>query len=801
MLASRVASERNCRAGGEVGYQIRFENKCGPGTRIRFITEAILLRQLVEDRKLSGVSILIFDEFHERHVHGDIGLARALQLQRDHRPDLKIVVMSATLDTDRLVDYLKPATIVESKGRTYPVTTEYWKKSVGRDTTPVWEAAREAFESWKGSGGEGDVLVFMPGNFEIGRTIQAMQNSRAADDYLILPLHGELPPEQQDQAVSPQDRPRIVVSTNVAETSLTIDGIKLVIDSGLARIAHYDNHRGINTLHIHPVSQASADQRTGRAGRTSEGHCIRLWTERDHQHRPTHEKPEIHRIELSETLLTLKCTGVDDLRGFPWFESPIPASLDKALELLHDLGALNRKEEVTATGRRMQAFPTHPRYARLLLAADEFDCVYQAALIAALTQGRDILMPASDRGTRERRQDILGDSAASDFLIMMRAWKFAEKCGFQTQKCRSLGIHAATSRQVRPLFDQFMRIARDQGLKTDPRPIRDENLQRCLLIAFSDRLARRIDRGTLRCEMVHGRRGDLSRTSAVQDAPLIVAAEVEEIEGRDKQVQTILSSATAIEEDWLIQHFPEDYEERHEVRLDPETRRVTGMKTRYFRDLLLGASSGGDADPAAAATLLADQVIRGNVQIRKWDQSVETWIQRVNQLSGSCPDLEIPLIDEEARRAILTELCHGAMSLKEVREAEVRETVRQWLNPAQQAMVEKMAPERITLSNGRKVRVEYPDGQDPFIAARIQDLLGIKSVPEIFMGRKTLIIHILAPNFRPVQVTTDLASFWKDHYPARKKELQRKYPKHAWPDDPLTARPPDRQGGGKSVDK
>lgn len=793
MLADRVASERNVKIGSEVGYQIRFENRTSKDTRIRFVTEAILLRQMVNDPTLEGISAILFDEFHERHIYGDITLARAVSIQKDLRPDLKIIVMSATLEIETLQNFLQPCSVVRSEGRTFPVSVEYWKKSVSPETTPVWDAAAEAFEMWASRGEAGDVLIFMPGNFEINRTIQSLQGSKAAKDHIILPLHGELPPDQQDLAVSPAAKPRIIVSTNVAETSLTIDGIRLVIDSGLARIAHFDVNRGINTLHIHRISQSSADQRTGRAGRTQEGHCIRLWSEKDHSHRPVQDKAEIHRLELSETLLTLKCTGVGDLTEFGWFETPVSQSLERGLTLLHDLGALDRKENVTEVGRKMQAFPTHPRYARLLLAADEFECVYQAALIAALTQGRNILIPTNDRRIRENRAELLGDTGVSDFLILMRAWKYASSKNFNTGACRSLGIHAATCRQVKPLFDQFSRIAESQGLDASPKRINDENLQRCLLIAFSDRLARRMDRGTLRCELVHGRRGDLSRDSIIQDAPLFVAAEIQEIEGRDKQVQTLLSGATAIEEEWLIQHFPEDFSEKEEVFIDSTTRRVSAVKSAWFRDLRIRSSGNGDPTPEAAAALLAAEIIKGTVSIKKWDQNIEAWILRVNQLSQACPELEIPIIDEEARLQILTEICLGAYSFKDVRELEVRNSVRQWLNQNQQNLVEKFAPEKVKLTNGRHVRVEYTETQDPYIAVRMQDLFGVKTLPDVYMGRKPLVVHILAPNFRPVQVTQNLAGFWTDHYPARKKELQRKYPKHSWPDDPTIPTPPQRK--------
>ena len=366
LLAARVAQELGVQLGNEVGYQIRFENVTSPRTKIRFVTEGVLLRQMIDDPKLRGVSVLIFDEFHERHLYGDITLACALDLQEQHRPDLNLIVMSATLDAELLEDYLnsrrgelhEPQTlppkmgrritppsefgcsILSSEGRVFPVEIEYAAEPGYVDKRPVWEQAAEAFSHYVGSGGEGDVLVFMPGGYEISQTIEAIRHTSEAKGFILLPLHGELSPKDQDAAVARYGQRKVVVSTNVAETSLTIDGIRLVIDSGLARIPRYDPYRGINTLLIEKISQSSADQRTGRAGRTAPGVCMRLWSREEHGHRLVQELPEIKRLDLAEVVLTLKAAGVEDLRKFRWLEPPDEQSLVHAEELLLDLGAL-----------------------------------------------------------------------------------------------------------------------------------------------------------------------------------------------------------------------------------------------------------------------------------------------------------------------------------------------------------------------------------------------------------------------------------------------------------------------------
>src|SRR5215469_4514222 len=351
LLAARVAHELGVRLGDEVGYQIRFENCTSRKTRIRFVTEGVLLRQMIEDPKLNGVSVLIFDEFHERHLYGDITLARALDLQEQSRPDLSLVVMSATLDASGLETYLntigEPAgkrnfrsSILSSQGRQFSVDIEYAAQPSYTDKRPAWEQAADAFSNYVHSGGEGDVLVFMPGGFEISQTIEAIRNTSESKGFILLPLHGELEPKLQDAAVARYDRRKVVVATNVAETSLTIDGIRLVIDSGFARIARYDPNRGINTLLIERISQASSDQRAGRAGRTAPGVCKRLWSRDEHSHRAPRELPEIKRLDLAEVVLTLKAAGVADLRKFRWLEAPSDTALQHAEELLGDLGAL-----------------------------------------------------------------------------------------------------------------------------------------------------------------------------------------------------------------------------------------------------------------------------------------------------------------------------------------------------------------------------------------------------------------------------------------------------------------------------
>src|SRR5581483_10085122 len=566
-------------------------------------------------------------------------------------------------------------------------------------------------------------------------------------------------------------------ATNVAETSLTIDGVRLVIDSGLARVPRYDPYRGINTLLIEKISRASADQRAGRAGRTAPGHCVRLWTLHEHSARPAQELPEVKRLDLAEVVLTLKASGVEDVKNFRWLEAPEPRALERAETLLADLGASDeRSGAITALGRCMLAFPVHPRYARMLLAAQDYGCVRPIALIAALTQGRDLLARR-----QERVEELIDGESDSDFFVLMRAWRAAQDSGFNPDHCRRLGINPQAARQVGPLFEQFLRIAAEEGLDIAEKPLERAAVQRCLLVAFPDHLAKRLDGGQ-RCELVHGRRGTLARESVVK-APLFVVAEAREIEtggARERHLDVVLGLATAVKQEWLGELFPQGFTETRGVLYDSALRRVIARDERRFRDLLLEEMISEHPPADEAAAILAREVAAGHLILENWDGSVEQWILRVNLLRAWMPELALPAIGAEDRLVMIEHLCHGAFSYNEIRNRAVMPVVQSWLSRQQQSWVEEYAPARIPLTRGRMAKVVYAADNAPTIAARIQDLYGIKDALRIAAGRVRLRVQILAPSNRPVQITENLADFWRDTYPKLKPQLQRRYPKHEW---------------------
>ena len=781
LLATRVAEERGGALGSEVGYQVRLEGKTSPATRIRYVTEGILLRRLLTSPHLDGVSALLFDEFHERHVYGDITLARARMLQETTRPDLKLVVMSATLDTGLVHAYLAPCPVLSTTGRLYPVEVEYLARPVDARRQPIWDTAATAFDQLVRAGVDGDVLVFMPGAYEIMRTIDAIGNLTAARGWTLLPLYGELSPAEQDRAVRPTSDRKVVVATNVAETSITIDGVRAVIDSGLARLARFDPHRGINTLYIEPISQAAADQRAGRAGRTAAGRCLRLWTAQEHRGRAAHEVPEIRRIDLAEIFLILKAQGIADLRTFPWLEAPEEPATVRAEQLLRDLGAADPSTgQLTELGQHMVSFPVQPRYARMLMAGHTYGCTREAALIAALTQTQDVLIRRPPKHIHEARERVVGDRSDSDFFILMLAWRYAQQHGFRLDACQRLGIHAGAARQVAPLFQQFLHVAEHQGLTLNERSASQEAIRHCILTAFIDQLALRRDEGTLRCDLVHGRRGELARDSAVRRSRLFVAAEIDEIEHGNHELNVILRLATAVDEAWLRELFPTAFSERTAVAFDASGKRVISKQVTLFRDLVLRTRLAGTPSEEAAASLLAHAVLTGRFTLKHWTPAVDQWLYRLNSLARWCPELGVTPIAEAERLFLLQQICLGSFSAKEIEGKQVWPVLKDWLAPGQEALLEAYAPERFLLPGGRSARIRYAADAPPVLSARIQDLYGLTQTPTIAMDRQPLVVEILAPNQRPVQVTQDLAGFWTHTYPALKKELQKRYPKHEW---------------------
>lgn len=795
MLAKRVAWEQQTALGDGVGYQVRHENRTGPATRIVYVTEAILLRRLLRDPRLRSVAAVIFDEFHERHLYGDVSLAMLRRLQQDSRPDLRLVVMSATLATDTLQTYLPDATVVRSDGRTFPVTIEYLKAAEFKPNTygrepEAWELAVRACRRLCAQHCSGDVLIFMPGAYEIRKTTEALQ-SVMGGGFVVLPLHGEMPPDAQDKVMERDARRRIIVATNIAETSLTIDGVELVIDSGKVRLPGHDLNRGINTLWIEKISRASAEQRAGRAGRTAPGLCCRLWTEADHSARPAFTEPEIKRLELSELLLLMFSAGIGDPFQFEWFEAPPAKALENAVHLLRGLGALSQQGfEPTAIGRCMADLPLHPRYARMLLAACAQDCLPEVALACAITQGRSVLLPLRNRSEEDSRLEKLAGAEPlwSDIWLEMQAVQFASDCNWNIDACRSMGIHLQGCRTAVQVMRQLLSIIRSpdkpdshslQRQHDSDTPI-SERIAKCLLLGFADHLAVRLNASSLRCALPGGKRGEVSPHSYLKDAPLLVAAEIEEFQ-TGKEVTVRLGMNTAIQRQWLQELFPLDFRTIAETVFDPSARKVFARRSVCFRDQVLESTETGAPDPGAAAGILAKEVMAGRLVLKNWGEKTEELLRRIQFIALQCPELGVAPLDDPSRMLLLESLFYGYDSYKAIKDLPVVPALLDWMGPGAQQLLDRYAPERIQLVRGYAARIRYEADGQAVVSATIQQFYDTPAQQLLIGGGKVpLVVELLAPSRRPVQITRDLDNFWTNSYPSIRKELKGRYPKHEW---------------------
>jgi ATP-dependent helicase HrpB len=790
LLAGWVARQRKATLGHEVGYAVRFDTKYRADTRIIYLTDGVFQRWIQDDPSLAGVGAVVFDEFHERRLAVDVALARCLDLQESTRPDLRVVVMSATLETAGLADYLAPAVALETGGRLFPVEVCYRperppvndRRGGPPHVTPVWEKMAGVCREAMALPEPGNILMFLPGTHEIRRTVELLEASGMAKGWEVFPLYSGLPPAAQEAAISPGLRPKIIVATNVAETSLTIEGVRTVIDSGLARTASFEPKRGINTLLITKISRAAAEQRAGRAGRTAAGRAFRLWSEADHGRRAEFEAPEVLRVDLAEVALLLKAAGVSELRNFRWFDAPSELSLARAERLLHDLGALDGGGKLTDEGRKMASLPLEPRFSRLILAGHEHGCVAEMAFIAATVQGEGIF--TNKRGGPGRK-DFIFTADDSDFAGEWRAFEAAEAMGYDPRRCDAVGVMARGARETAQGFERLGVLARRFGWQWQAVDfaVRREAMGRAMLAAFSDQLAIRLSQGTLACKLVGNRKGKLDEDSCVRNAPAFVAAEITEVEARE--IITHLRRATAVDPAWLAELFPTDLTITDGAAWDEIRRRVVARKETKFRDLVLEAKeSDHGVNLDAAAELLAARVLTGELNLKNWDDSVAQWTARLDSLGRWMPELEMPGWSDADRADAIAQICHGAVSYKEIKEANVWRVLREWLSAAQRAALEAYCPERVDLPNGQTAKVTYTAGLDPFISVRVSHLFGLWETPTVAAGRVPLLVHILTPGQKPWQMTKDLKGFWATGYAQMKKEVAGRYPRHPWPDEP-----------------
>jgi len=767
--ARRISFERGTELGGEIGYHVRFDRKSSRATRILVVTEGVLVRKLQDDPYLEDTGCVIFDEFHERSLDTDLSLAMVRKLQREARGDLKVVAMSATITPDALARFLGDAPVITSEGRLFPVEISY----VPSDERTPLHAIVAAGVARALDATAGDVLAFLPGVGEIKRARGELESLARRRDIELFELFGDMSPEQQDAALTRRPRRKIVLATNVAQTSVTIDGITAVVDSGLARTLRFDPGVGLDRLELERISRASADQRAGRAGRTAPGICLRLWSAPEQRSLAEDDEPEIRRVDLAGAALQLSAWGERDLATFGWFEAPAPATLERALELLRKLGALDERG-VTALGRRMASMPAHPRIARLLIEGEALGDPGRAALAAALLSERDPFFRP-----RERRK--ASHSSESDVLDRVLALEAFERDGRASSHVGELNVSAA----------QFALRARDQfeRMLDGARGVRDEHaLTRAVLAAFPDRVAKRREPQSRRGVLANGRGVTLADESAVLEPELFVCVELD-AGRRGERAEAFVRIASGVERAWLPRERLRDVVE---VAFDDAKERVTASRRTLLDDLVLDEAQTALPDDGTAARALAEAAAKQLERVLpKDDPAFDAFLLRARCLAEWMPELDLPRVDDELRASV-PDLCEGRRSFDELRRAPWIDFLRARFTHKQLQALDREAPERLTVPSGSHIAVRYELGKSPVLAVRIQELFGLADTPRIAAGRVNVVMHLLAPNHRPQQITEDLRSFWNNTYPAVSKELKRRYPRHAWPDDPWNA-PPERR--------
>jgi ATP-dependent helicase HrpB len=773
--ALRVAEELGEEPGQSVGYQFRFEKKLGAQTRLRFMTDGMLLPLAQSDPTLANVAAVVLDEFHERSLALELGLAWLRQLQLGLRPDLRLLVMSATLDAETLSAYLSNCPVFKSSGRVFPVTVEYHPFPQEPDLSLK---VKSALRQVAAKGLQGTTLVFLPGLAEIKRCQTALEK----ESIEVHALYGDLTIQEQQAVLSPSQGDKIILSTNLAETSLTVPGVTAVIDSGLTRQSRVSPWSGLQSLVTVSASQASSTQRAGRAGRLQEGLCLRLFTKYDFDHRPAFDIPELLRSDLSKSLLDLLSLSVKDMDSFPWFLKPSPTALEAAHLLLTRLGAQTPRGDLTETGRRMARMPLPPRLAKFLLQVEELapqdsPTLRQACRLAALISG-------------ER-------AGSEDLLEELR--KFNP--GFEAKRLEE---------QLETLINRKPTSSRvgggDERIRTShsaphPNPLphgargksKDELLAKALLSAFPDRVARVRSTDSSETRNRSGRVRELLLSSGgtvfANDSALIreheffIVVEAQEaVHGAGTQVKA--RSLCPMEIDWLLDLFPDNLVDEQTCEWNVKAQRLEGFKRLKYGQLVLDEKplSPKDFGPEAQDILFKEALAAGPTAYC-YPEELALFLHRVKFVAGRAK--EFHEFSKKLMEETLKELCLGCRGFEDLKTMGYIAALKAHLPSKDQALLEKLAPVSLALPSGRRMDVHYEEGKPPWGESRIQDFFGLKQGPTVAGGEVPVVLHLLSPAKRAVQVTSDLAGFWKNHYPQIRKELSRKYPRHKWPENPV----------------
>lgn len=783
LTAARVASERGQRLGDIVGYSVRFEEVAGPKTRIRYVTEGVLLRRLLAEPELPGVAQIVLDEFHERSLLTDLLLV-LLQRLRQRRPELGLTVMSATLDAEPVAELLG-ARRVRSEGRTFPLSIDYL---AALDDRPLDKQIVSAVRTATAPGETGDVLVFLPGSGDIRRALTALEPLAAERDLLVLPLHGDLPIAEQARAVEPAARRKVVLSTNVAETSVTIDGVTAVIDSGLFRLASHSPWSGLPTLTTAKISRASATQRAGRAGRTRAGRVLRLYTKGDFEGRREHELPEIARADLSEALLALAGAGVTRPSELTWLTPPPEASLAAARDLLTWLGALTPEGSLSESGKRLLAMPLHPRLSRIVTRGAELGVAGEASLAAALLSERDIRSDARLRLAPGGRRE-LGVSGPCDVLELMSRFAEAEAVNFRADGVKRAGLDVRAVQSVATTFRKLSSAGGKRGARPESPDAVDDAVRRSILAGFPDRVGKRRRTGQPDIVLSQGGSAKLAETSVVHEGELLVAVAADE-QSSGGRAQGAVRLATSIEANWLLDDYGSRVEMKDELVWNPDSQRVERREGMAFGAILLDETRGVAPPSAEASRLLYEAAKSRGIFNTLAGSGLGGLVSRLALLREHFPEAGLPEISAELGEEAARRLCEHRVSFAELEQANPAAELRQSLGSIGERLLATETPDSLLLPGGKRTEIHYEAGKPPWIESRLQDFFGMKEGPRICRGKVLLTLHLLAPNGRAQQVTTDLSGFWERHYPTVRRELMRKYPRHPWPEDGKTATPP-----------
>jgi ATP-dependent helicase HrpB len=773
-LAARAAAGRMAWLLGEhvgetVGYRIRLDTRVGPGTRIEVVTEGVLARLLQADPALEGVGLVVFDEFHERSLHADLGLALCLQSRALLREDLRILVMSATLAGAPVARLLGEAPIITSEGRAFPVETHYLPRRVTESIPPeVVRAVRDALDAE-----EGDVLVFLPGTAEIRQVEARLAETGLPPGVQVAPLYGNLPQEAQDRAIepSPPGRRKVVLATSIAETSLTIEGIRVVVDSGLMRVPRFSPRTGMTRLATVPVTRASAEQRCGRAGRLGPGACYRLWTQAEQLHLVPHGTPEILEADLVPLALELAAWGVADPAELSWLDPPPAAAFAQARELLVQLGALGVEGTITPHGRRMAELALHPRLAHLVLRGIELGHGAVACDLAALLGERDVLRSE-------------GGVADADVRLRLELLRDARR----TQRPRRV-VHGYTvdAGGVRRVLSESRHWQRRLGITGDRHDAEAAGL--LLSFAYPDRIAQRRAGAGGRFLLRNGIGAMLPWAQPLMNSPYLVAAE---LGGQGRESRIFL--AAPLEASDLEEHFPEQIEEATSVEWDAQAGAVRAWRRERLGALVLREAPLPDPDPAAVAEALLEGIRQQGLRVLPWDRTARQLQQRLVFLHRT--DRTWPDASDAALLQTLSDWLgphlYGLRRLEELQRLDLAQLLLAPLPWERRQALERLAPTHLTVPSGSRIPIDYGDPGVPVVAVRLQEMFGLHETPRIMDGAVPLTVQLLSPAQRPVQVTRDLASFWRTTYFEVKKDLKGRYPKHYWPDDPLQAVPTRR---------